>query len=76
MKYKSLSQMILHFKNSLYQDESRSANKKINKKQRHKDFSHGSTKPEMFAYIHVEVSQPDLESISTPSFGCLGLSLV
>jgi hypothetical protein len=36
----------------------------------HRVLSHGSPKPEMFAYIHVGVSQPGLESISTPSIVC------
>jgi hypothetical protein len=38
------------------------------------DFSRGSVKPKMLDYIHVGVSQPGLESISTPSSVCPGLS--
>jgi hypothetical protein len=38
------------------------------------NFSYGSAKLEMLAYIHVRVSQPSLESISTPSSVYSGLS--
>jgi hypothetical protein len=40
------------------------------------DVFRGSTKPEMLTYIHVGISQPGLESISTPSSGLHVLSLV
>jgi hypothetical protein len=39
-------------------------------------FSPSSDKSEMLAYIHVGVSQPDLESILTPSSYRWNLSLV
>jgi hypothetical protein len=67
-----------HFINNLYQDESRSAKSKANRsiieRQRHRVLSQGSTKPEILAYIHIGVSRPSLESISTPSFVCSTLS--
>jgi hypothetical protein len=40
------------------------------------NLSHGSAKPEMLAYIYVRVSQPSLETISTPYFICLDLTLI
>jgi hypothetical protein len=40
------------------------------------DIFRGSTKPEMFTYIHIGVSQPGLETILTPSSGLHVFSLV
>jgi hypothetical protein len=50
--------------------------KKTKTEQRYRDLACGSAKSEMLAYIHVEVNQPGLESISIPSSVCLDSSLV
>jgi hypothetical protein len=57
-----------------YRSENQSQHEIERERQRHRDLFCGLAKPEILAYIHVGVSQPRLESISTPSFVCLGLS--